>query len=89
MSGDFFQLPPVAKHDGPPFKFAFEAKAWSRCFPRENMSALTRVFRQKEDDFVRILESMRKGFVSQADISRLRKCERAVSYPDGVEAVGL
>ncbi|RXK40277.1 hypothetical protein M231_02391 [Tremella mesenterica] len=89
VSGDFFQLPPVAKPEDPPFKFAFEAKSWSKCFPRENMMALTRVFRQKEDVFVRLLESMRKGHVSMEDTKLLRTCNRVVEYTDGVEAVGL
>lgn len=89
ISGDFFQLPPVAKPDGPPYRFAFEAKSWPQVFAKENMSSLTRVFRQKENDFVRILEGMRKGNVGGTDQSILARCNRNVRYEDGIEPVGL
>jgi ATP-dependent DNA helicase PIF1 len=51
--------------------------------------ALTRVFRQKEDKFVRILERMRKGKVEESDIEALRACRRVVYYEDDIEPVGL
>jgi ATP-dependent DNA helicase PIF1 len=43
VTGDFFQLPPVAR--GEP-TFAFEAKKWSECV--ERTFNLTKVFRQKD-----------------------------------------
>lgn len=89
LSGDFFQLPPIAKQDGPASKFAFEADCWPRLFGRANMLALTRVFRQKEDSFVRILEGMRKGRISGEDTAVLNKCDRQVLYDDEIEPVGL
>jgi ATP-dependent DNA helicase PIF1 len=89
VSGDFFQLPPVARPDGPGYKFAFQAESWDKVFPKENMSSLTRVFRQKENDFVRILEGMRKGLVRPDDLRVLARCNRKVKYEDGIEPVGL
>lgn len=53
------------------------------------MSGLTRVFRQKEDDFVKLLEGMRKGVVRPQDIALMKKCDRHVYYGDSIEPVGL
>ncbi|OCF40183.1 hypothetical protein I317_06007 [Kwoniella heveanensis CBS 569] len=88
ISGDFFQLPPVAKGTST-FRFAFEADSWSRVFPRSNMSSLTRVFRQKEDAFVKILEGMRRGQIAPENVQVLRGLNRQVQYPKGIEPVGL
>jgi hypothetical protein len=89
VSGDFFQLPPVSRPGEPDYKFAFEATCWPKLFPRENMSGLTRVFRQKEDDFVKLLEGMRKGIVRPQDTALLAKCNRQIKYDDAIEPVGL
>lgn len=53
------------------------------------MSGLTRVFRQKEDDFVKLLEGMRKGIVRPQDIALLARCNRQIKYDDAIEPVGL
>lgn len=53
------------------------------------MLSLTRVFRQKEDSFVRILESMRKGHIRDEDSAVLKTCNRQVLYCDEIEPVGL
>lgn len=53
------------------------------------MLALTRVFRQKEDAFVRILEGMRRGVIGPEDEQILKACDRTVVYDDGIEPVGL
>ena len=96
LSGDFFQLPPVFKADRPQHgpkrdsaTFAFDAESWSRVIPSANIRALTRVFRQKENDFVRILESMRKGQCDDEASFALKACQRVVRYEDGGEPVGL
>jgi ATP-dependent DNA helicase PIF1 len=92
LSGDFFQLPPVdAKRDpkAPKTRFAFEAECWRDLIPAENMLSLTRVFRQKENSFVDVLESMRKGICLPKHAKLLAACDRLVLYGDGVEPVGL
>ena len=89
VSGDFFQLPPVSRPGEPDYKFAFESDCWPKIFPRENMSGLTRVFRQKENDFVKLLEGMRKGLVRPQDVELLQKCNRQIKYDDAIEPVGL
>ena len=53
------------------------------------MLALTRVYRQKDDGFVRLLESMRKGRISPGDSATLHACDRSVHYHDEIEPVGL
>jgi len=53
------------------------------------MSGLTRVFRQKENDFVKLLEGMRKGLVRPQDVDLLQKCNRQIKYDDAIEPVGL
>ncbi|KAK8861367.1 hypothetical protein IAR55_002186 [Kwoniella newhampshirensis] len=90
LSGDFFQLPPVAKGSNT-YAFAFEASSWSQIFNRDknNITSLTRVFRQKEDHFVRILEGMRRGLISDEDVILLKSLERQVEYEGGIEPVGL
>ena len=89
LSGDFFQLPPVAKAGGTGYRFAFEAESWSKTFDRHKMQTLTRVFRQQEDGFVRILEGMRKGLIGVEERATLQSCDRPVFYDDGIEPVGL
>lgn len=44
MTGDFFQLPPVAKSTA--VKFAFEAEYWKKSIKKT--FNLTKVFRQKD-----------------------------------------
>lgn len=89
VCGDFFQLPPISRPGEPDYKYAFEGEAWPKIFPRDNMSGLTRVFRQKDDTFVALLERMRKGRVTPADQVTLKRCDRKIVYADGIEPVGL
>ena len=45
LSGDFFQLPPI-ELSSKSVQFAFQAQSWDRSIG--SLTALTRVFRQKE-----------------------------------------
>ncbi|WVN90430.1 uncharacterized protein L203_105666 [Cryptococcus depauperatus CBS 7841] len=87
ISGDFFQLPPVDKIGTP--KFAFEAKVWSKLFSSGNMASLTRVFRQRDNRFVKVLESMRRGIVTQDDIKLLQSLKRPIADANNIQPVGL
>lgn len=90
LSGDFHQLPPVPDRLARTTpRFAFEAACWSDLFPSGQMKALTQVYRQRDDSFVKILERMRKGIVRQDDVLALRRCARPVEYTDGIEPVSL
>ncbi|CCA69121.1 related to PIF1-DNA helicase involved in mitochondrial DNA repair and telomere length control [Serendipita indica DSM 11827] len=62
LTGDFFQLPPVTKGSSP--KFAFNAESWSSCL--HHTFNLTKVFRQKDQAFVDILNEMRRGIISDS-----------------------
>lgn len=87
VTGDFFQLPPVAKA-GSVAKFAFEAKQWPACV--QHTVNLTQVFRQKETDFVDMLNEMRFGKLSLKSIQRFKSLSRHPAYPpDGIEPTEL
>ncbi|GAN07813.1 DNA repair and recombination protein [Mucor ambiguus] len=72
VTGDFFQLPPVNKDKVS--KFAFEAESWRAAISRTVL--LTQVFRQKDGTFVRILNEMRLGILSEEAISIFRSLSR-------------
>ncbi|KAF8557359.1 hypothetical protein OG21DRAFT_307551 [Imleria badia] len=86
LSGDFCQLPPVPDRDKngnsiPPM-FAFEADSWSRCIKRPVV--LTKVFRQKEQAFVDMLNNIRLGKLDNHAIQAFRSLSRALQYDDGI-----
>lgn len=73
LCGDFFQLPPVVKQDSfsrnaltqddnSVMRFSFETKAWQECV--QQSFELTVVHRQKDSNFVSILNSIRIGRVT-------------------------
>jgi ATP-dependent DNA helicase PIF1 len=85
LSGDFYQLPPV----GSPVVFAFQAECWDSLIPIENQHDLTKVYRQTDSTFVKLLERMRFGTVEPADADILRGLSRKLEYEDKIEPVGL
>lgn len=85
VTGDFFQLPPVTKGVTP--TFAFEAKAWKSCI--DNTVNLTQVFRQKDTQFINMLNEMRFGTLSEASIARFKSLDKALDSKDGIEYTEL
>ncbi|KAK8850592.1 hypothetical protein IAR55_004511 [Kwoniella newhampshirensis] len=86
VTGDFFQLPPVTKGGASP-KFCFEAEMWDETI---NMSVnLTRVFRQKDQRFVDMLNEMRFGRLSPQSIAAFKQLARNIEYTDGIEPTEL
>ncbi|KAJ6575527.1 hypothetical protein B0H10DRAFT_1837669, partial [Mycena sp. CBHHK59/15] len=86
LSGDFFQLPPVpdkTHEHSMPATYAFDALSWSRCVGKPVV--LSRVFRQKDNEFIDILSSMRTGVLSRSHIQQLTKLSRPLTYADGIE----
>lgn len=81
VTGDFFQLPPVNKAGGQ-MKFAFEAEAWHSTIQRT--FNLTKVFRQKDQEFVDMLNEMRFGRLSSKSIAKFRSLSRNIVYEDGL-----
>ncbi|KAJ4476616.1 hypothetical protein J3R30DRAFT_309841 [Lentinula aciculospora] len=89
LSGDFCQLPPVpSKRDSKkaPAMFAFEAQSWNCVGPPV---VLKKVFRQKDQAFVNMLNEMRFGTMSESTINAFKALNRTVIYDDGVQPTEL
>ena len=80
ISGDFLQLPPVdpskTEH------LAFESEAWKRGI--KNVKLLTEIHRQSESSFVKVLNNMRLGKISEMDLDILRPCINRVFDPNDI-----
>ncbi|KAI0374521.1 hypothetical protein BV20DRAFT_936111, partial [Pilatotrama ljubarskyi] len=91
LSGDFCQLPPVPDKSSTgaqiPATFAFDAESWSRCVGPPVV--LTKVFRQKDQAFVDMLNAMRFGRLDAKTTAEFRKLSREVRYDDGIEPTEL
>ncbi|KAF5384756.1 hypothetical protein D9757_006264 [Collybiopsis confluens] len=90
LSGDFCQLPPVPnKRNGKVSlaTFAFEAQSWDRCVGPPTV--LKKVFRQKDQSFINMLNEMRFGDMSEKTIKTFRSLDRVVHYEDGVQPTQL
>ena len=62
FSGDFYQLPPVGDKDElESTKFCFESMLWSQTFSKENHIQLTKIFRQSDPIYQKILNQIREG----------------------------
>ncbi|CCL98608.1 uncharacterized protein FIBRA_00610 [Fibroporia radiculosa] len=85
VTGDFFQLPPVTK--GQKATFAFEAEMWRKTIKKT--FNLTQVFRQRDPEFVDMLNEMRFGKLTPGSIARFRSLARDIVYEDGLGATEL
>eukprot|EP00808_Paulinella_micropora_P021919 g85.t1 len=86
LTGDFLQLPPVAKASDA--HFVFEAKSWKRCI--HHTFELQQVFRQKEGAFVSMLAELRRGVCSEATQQALTQCkQRQLDTSDGIQPTTL
>ncbi|CAG8479434.1 13335_t:CDS:2 [Acaulospora morrowiae] len=82
VTGDFCQLPPVSTEDKA--RFCFESPIWSDCI-RHNYQ-LTKIYRQKNEDFQNILNELRIGQVSENSLEIMNQLSRTPAYPeDGVK----
>jgi ATP-dependent DNA helicase PIF1 len=62
FSGDFYQLPPVGNTLEPEtMRFCFESLLWSQIFLKENNVQLTKIFRQSDLNYQKILNQIREG----------------------------
>ncbi|KAG2222751.1 hypothetical protein INT45_013115 [Circinella minor] len=85
VTGDFFQLPPVSRYGMA--RFAFESKCWSKVINKTIM--LKQVFRQKDSEFVDILNEMRLGRLSEAAIQKFRSLSRTPQTYNMIEPTEL
>lgn len=85
LCGDFFQLPPVSKTEKA--KFCFQSEAWQKCvhFNYE----LQTVHRQKDEVFVKILNSIRIGRVTDNIVNTLKETAKQQIESNGVLATRL
>ncbi|CAL8472054.1 g11596 [Coccomyxa elongata] len=85
LTGDFHQLPPVAKgrQAMAARRFAFEAHCWDSCV--STCMLLTKVYRQEDREFVDILSAVRGGRCSAAVLDKLKdRCRRPLGLLDGI-----
>ena len=68
-------------------KFAFEADMWPQTI--QKTFNLTKVFRQRDPEFVDMLNEMRFGRLSAQSVARFRSLEREIVYEDGLGATEL
>jgi ATP-dependent DNA helicase PIF1 len=74
FTGDFYQLPPVGTSgDTDTDKFCFESPLWPQVFPDHSHVVLTTIFRQTDQDYIRILQQIRVGNISEESVQILRK----------------
>ncbi|KUI57461.1 ATP-dependent DNA helicase PIF1 [Cytospora mali] len=81
VTGDFFQLPPVTQ-SGKDVFFAFQSDAWKESI--EKTVTLTKVFRQKENHFVELLNELRRGDITPAAKQALTRLSRPLPQDDGL-----
>lgn len=85
LCGDFFQLPPVSKDNSA--KFCFQSSAWYKCvhFNYE----LRIVHRQKDSEFISILNNIRIGRVTDEIAETLKATAKQKIEDNGILATRL
>lgn len=72
FSGDFYQLPPVGnKEEQETSQFCFESPLWFDTFEKENHILLTKIFRQNDEPYTKILNQIREGILKKSSVQRL------------------
>lgn len=84
LTGDFFQLPPVSRDT---VLFCFESEMWKKCIQKTIL--LTKVFRQKDDNLVDMLNTIRYGDPTPELVRNIANLRREVHYSDGIEPTEL
>lgn len=95
LCGDFFQLPPVIKKEqrldgrnqAPRNRFCFQAKAWSSCV--QSLFELKKIYRQKDQRFIEILNSIRIGRVTPEMSQELLSTAAKTIESNGITATQL
>jgi ATP-dependent DNA helicase PIF1 len=72
--GDFFQLPPVGDNDDiQTSSFCFESPLFDKVFPYDNKIQFTKIFRQSDPVYSKILNKIRKGKISKSGLEILKE----------------
>jgi len=80
LCGDFFQLPPVNRHDSRQGSFVIVSNAWQQ--GAFTVCYLEKQYRQTNDqDYTDILNGIRKGFLTRNQLDLLRARTLAVDDP--------
>lgn len=89
FTGDFFQLPPVPDRNPNVLKpiYCFQSEVWKKGIHKT--ICLSSVFRQKDNELIDLLNSIRFGEVTPNIIKLVQKLEREVYYEDGIEPTEL
>lgn len=70
--GDFFQLPPVPTQGDPDSdKMCFESPLWDQTF--DSQILLDKIFRQKNEEYLKILNEVRQGYITKSSVEILKK----------------
>jgi ATP-dependent DNA helicase PIF1 len=84
LIGDFYQLPPVGKMDDPQSRlFCFESPIWETTFARDCHIQLRTPYRQKDPEYIQVLEEVRAGKLSEKTINILAD-RLGAKVPDSV-----
>ncbi|XP_063989772.1 ATP-dependent DNA helicase PIF1 [Diachasmimorpha longicaudata] len=86
LCGDFFQLPPVNKMSETK-KFCFQSKAWEKCVHLN--FELQIVHRQKDPKFIKILNSLRIGRITDEITTMLKSTSSQKIEKNGILATRL
>lgn len=87
LCGDFLQLPPVVDKTKTGKRFCFQSPCWDKCI--ELCFELKQVHRQKDQEFVSILNSIRIGRVTKEISDKLLDTARQKIESDGILATRL
>ena len=84
LIGDFYQLPPVGKISDPESRlFCFESPIWETTFVSENHIQLRTPHRQKDPEYIQVLEEVRAGKLSEKTINILAD-RLGATVPDSI-----
>ncbi len=87
LIGDFFQLPPVTKRNEKKERYLFESSLFKKYIKR--IIELDYVFRQRDPDFLKVLDEVRYGYVTDFGDRKLREALRPLDITDGITATIL
>ena len=72
--GDFYQLPPVGRYTEPETTmFCFQSSNWFSTFSKENHIILKTLFRQKDPIYIKVLDEVRQGVISEESVELLKQ----------------